>query len=154
MELNINLKVTKHLHFGRTDLEPEDFKECDTISELERKIRQKLIPSDLDEDSVLSEKLEIPQDFIEKWKTLVGFIPDNVMTYRCMRERIAMTETTRTISGEQLNNYRYEHNWNPFSLALYRNFQFEKNARYKCYLKEVDHYDYCDTVLLYAEKVD
>lgn len=153
MEFKIKVRIHKDLEFTRTDLDVSDFKDCDTVESLKRCVRNKLLPPDIGYDSIISEEFELEQEFIDDWKSYVGFIPDNVMSYKCAEERKAMSETTRVISGEALENYKHEHNWNPFELSMYRDFKFDEKAKYKCYLKDVDHYEFVSTILLYAEKM-
>lgn len=154
MKTSIQIRVYNDLSFDGSSLKPKDFIYCDTINDLTTAIRHKIVPTDkVDYTHVVSEKITIDPDFLEKWKELVHFIPKNVMTERRAAERKAESEYQEKFPGCILNRYKHQWSWDKFDLSYYNDFCFSDDKDYNCWLKDVDHYDNTTTILMYCEEV-
>lgn len=138
------------------ELNPVDFIKCDTISQLEYEISRKFTDrAEGDKRRKISDKLDIPQDFITVWKELVGFLPNNVMTLRRKNQIMGWDGVyTEIYTGNYLNSRKHSWSWNTFDMGEYRDFSFVPDKHYKCYLSNSDHWDHCSTHLLFAEEID
>lgn len=135
----------------KLDLNPEDFIKCNTLSQLNYEITHKFEKND---DRIIYEQLNIPREFIDEWKKLVGFIPNNVMTYERKNRIINDKDVYVEIySGNYLNHKKHTWSWNTFDLGEYSNFNFDKAKNYRCYLYDTDHWESITTSLLFAEEV-
>lgn len=138
------------------ELNPSDFINCDTISQLEFEISRKFTDrSEGEKRREISKKLDIPEDFISVWKELVGFIPNNVMTLRRKNQVLNLDGIyTEINTGNYLNSRKHTWSWNTFDMGEYRDFSFVSDKHYKCYLSDSDHWDHTSTQLLFAEEID
>lgn len=153
----INYKLTyKSEYKVEIDLDPKDFVDCDTVDQLYSEVRRKVSPQNMCTfEEMLDENIDISDEFIEQWKKLVGFIPNNVMTKR-LRDIVLSNKDAyiEVYSGVYLNHIKNNHSYNwDFDYRNYCNFNFDENARYKCWLIDTDHYDNFTTTLMYAEKI-
>lgn len=151
MKTEINIRLFEDYTFDGSKLNPEDFVKCDTISELKYEIRKAIVP--VNYTQVISEKITIDPEFLKKWKELVNFVPNNVMTERLANIRKERSTYNDILPGCILNRYKTEWSWNKFDLSHYKDFPFDNSKDYKCWLDDVDHYDNTTTILLYCEEV-
>lgn len=154
MKTEINLRVYEDYSFDGSNLKPEDFEKCDTINDLKYAIRHAIIPSDkINYTHVVSEKINVDPEFLKKWKEIVHFIPNNVMTERLAQTRKERSTYNDILPGCILNGYKTQWSWDKFDLSHYRDFVFDNSKDYKCWLDDIDHYDNTTTILLYCEEV-
>lgn len=80
MIITQDCKILREIQ-NKLDLTPLDYKHCNTINELKREIAKKFCKIDLPVGRLVFDEIKIPDEFIKQWKEIVGFIPNNVMTY-------------------------------------------------------------------------
>lgn len=155
MNIKYNLTYKKDYNIS-VELDPHDYIYVETVANLYSRIKNQLYPKDLvDVNKCLSEKVDIPKEFIDEWKKLVGFIPGNVMTYN-RKDRFINYEGvyTQIYTGEYLNSMKHNYSYHDFNFNDYTDFVFDNKSEYKCYLIQHDHWEYTSTTLLFAEKIN
>lgn len=144
-----NVKYTITFKFNNVaeyDLDPHDFLDYDTIPALELAIENRIKDNRLHKPSIIKTKLEISDSFMDEWKTLVGFIPNNVMTER-KRDKVISKEGVyvEEYSGFYLNNCNWDNK--DFCFGDYNKFRFNDNEDYKCWISPSLDYAYEDLIL-------
>lgn len=136
------------------ELDPNDFVKCDTIHVLEYEVISKLTRDNPNYKNIIDSKLTLDQEFINKWKQLVEFIPGNVMSLKKKQRIMSYTDTyTKVQAGCELTYAKTSTSLHHISFGDYQNYYFDPKKNYKCWYIDNDNAYYVSTQLLYAEEV-
>lgn len=138
---------------GSMDLNPEEFTDCQTLDSLKFNIETKIRDSlGIKYSSTILSEVKIPDDFVEKWKQLVDFIPGNIMTRKLRDALIERADEVHVYSGGYLNNRRRKFADGGLNVDRYRDFIFDEKKNYKCWIGYTDHWEWTSEWLAYCEE--
>jgi len=153
-EVKLTETVKRKVKYSRV-LRPEDFLDVRDVSRLKYEIEHKLKYRDkLTEDGhyirvdnynydildVINSELQVPYDFIQKWKELLGMENLQVVNPKYVPELKKRSTDTESIPGYALQKHLCTSSYSEYTLPkVYFDAYFDEKKTYKCYISYDDH---------------